>query len=275
MGSGFILNKAIEKYSKENFSVRILEECNSIEELNEKEKYWIKYFNADLSKDYYNIVAGGSNERAFRGKNNPMYGKHHTKETRKKMSENNNSWNRGTHGLFSKEHRDKISKSLKRHYSIPENIAKLSERFSGNKNGMYGKHLTEEAKRKMSNSLTGHEVSLETREKISKAKKGKPLSKETKEKISISRKGISPGNKNKISIYKDNKFIYIDKLELDNYITNGWKLGMGNTIKHSTTKNKVCINNGFKNKYIKEIELDYYLSIGWMKGGRKREQSKV
>lgn len=39
------LYKAIRKYGLENFSFEILEECK-IEQLNEKENYWIKYFNS-------------------------------------------------------------------------------------------------------------------------------------------------------------------------------------------------------------------------------------
>lgn len=38
-GSGKIIKEALKKYGKENFSVEILEECNTKEELFEKEKY--------------------------------------------------------------------------------------------------------------------------------------------------------------------------------------------------------------------------------------------
>ena len=40
-----ILYRAIRKYGLENFSFEILEECKA-EQLNEKENYWIKYFNS-------------------------------------------------------------------------------------------------------------------------------------------------------------------------------------------------------------------------------------
>lgn len=60
LGSGKLLQKAIKKYGKENFIKTILEYCSSEEELAEKEKYWIKLTNAQLSKLYYNIGEGGS-----------------------------------------------------------------------------------------------------------------------------------------------------------------------------------------------------------------------
>lgn len=60
LGSGTGFLKAVEKYGKENFKKEILEICTE-EELNEKEKYWIKYFNAYEDKNYYNLTEGGQN----------------------------------------------------------------------------------------------------------------------------------------------------------------------------------------------------------------------
>ena len=48
--------RAILKYSKENFKVEVLEECDS-SELNDKEKYYIKYY--DSYKNGYNSTKGG------------------------------------------------------------------------------------------------------------------------------------------------------------------------------------------------------------------------
>lgn len=59
LGSGVVLSKAITKYGIENFSKEIIEECNSKKELNEREKYWISYYNAVNSNDFYNIASGG------------------------------------------------------------------------------------------------------------------------------------------------------------------------------------------------------------------------
>lgn len=52
------LDVAIQKYGKENFTFKILEEC-SLEELNTKETYWIEYL--DTIKEGYNCNQGGDN----------------------------------------------------------------------------------------------------------------------------------------------------------------------------------------------------------------------
>jgi hypothetical protein len=58
-GSGVLIKRAIEKYGKENFKKEILEECNSNNELCEKEKYWINYYNSTNLNIGYNISKGG------------------------------------------------------------------------------------------------------------------------------------------------------------------------------------------------------------------------
>lgn len=54
------LYRAIRKYGLENFSFEILEEC-SIEQLNDREKYWIKYYDSFNREKGYNLTEGGQN----------------------------------------------------------------------------------------------------------------------------------------------------------------------------------------------------------------------
>ena len=58
-----ILHQAIRKYGIENFSFNIIEECNK-SELNEKEKYWIAYYNS--YKEGYNETTGGEAQESSR-----------------------------------------------------------------------------------------------------------------------------------------------------------------------------------------------------------------
>ncbi len=58
-GKDYILGKAIRKYGEKNFSIELIEEC-LIKELNDKEKYWISFFNSTNNKIGYNISIGGN-----------------------------------------------------------------------------------------------------------------------------------------------------------------------------------------------------------------------
>lgn len=55
----YVIGKAIRKYGEENFYIELLEEC-TIEELNDREKYWISYFNSTDNKFGYNMSIGGN-----------------------------------------------------------------------------------------------------------------------------------------------------------------------------------------------------------------------
>lgn len=54
--SQFYIHYALKKYGKENFSFEVIEECTR-DELDEKEKYWIAYF--DTYNNGYNLTPGG------------------------------------------------------------------------------------------------------------------------------------------------------------------------------------------------------------------------
>lgn len=79
LGSGIHLKEAIKKYGRSNFSKVIVDIGYSDGELNEKEMNLIKFFNADNSRDYYNISKGGCIEGKS-GSEAYWYGKHIPKE---------------------------------------------------------------------------------------------------------------------------------------------------------------------------------------------------
>jgi hypothetical protein len=83
-------------------------------------------------------------------------------------------------------------KSAERPTHSEETCRKLSEQKIGSKNPMYGRKISEDHKRKISESAKIHMrdryVSIETRQKMSKSQTGKKLSEETKIKIGLASK---------------------------------------------------------------------------------------
>lgn len=88
------LQRSYNTYGSDAFKFEILEYCD-IAILDEREKYWIKQYDAMNIHKGYNEEGGGNvgkevSERmreAKRGDKNPMYGKMASKETRQKMRE--------------------------------------------------------------------------------------------------------------------------------------------------------------------------------------------
>lgn len=62
-GQDYVIGKAIRKYGEDKFYIELLEECLE-EELNEREKYWISFFQATNNKFGYNMSIGGNSVRA-------------------------------------------------------------------------------------------------------------------------------------------------------------------------------------------------------------------
>lgn len=176
------IHRAIRKYGIENFKWNILCECDTINELNEMEKYYIKEYGT-FSKYGYNMTSGGKNyivsrkarknmSEAKSGKNHPNYGKHHLEEIRKKMSKS------AVGKKKSKEHKEKLR------------IAQTGRKYS------------EETKQKLSEMKMGHFVSVETRKKIGDVHKGKVVSDETRNKMRLAQTGSHHTEETKQKISK-------------------------------------------------------------------------
>lgn len=96
------LYSAMHKYGLESFSYKVLARANTIEELNNRETYYIKIFNT-LAPNGYNLSSGGKNAKpskmalanmkkakkgVYKGSSNPFFGKHHSAATKLKISRN-------------------------------------------------------------------------------------------------------------------------------------------------------------------------------------------
>ena len=65
IGSGKTLAKAIKKYGRNNFKCKVLEFCETRDELIEKERYYISLYNAVISENFYNIDDGRGNSHTY------------------------------------------------------------------------------------------------------------------------------------------------------------------------------------------------------------------
>lgn len=209
LGSGSLLRKAVKKYGKENFKVEMLCECDSKEELDEMEIYFIKQFDAKNNDNFYNLTPGGES-----GVGGPKFKGHkHTEESKKKISEGNKGANNKFFGKHHNEETKKImrEKAKKRKPVSQETREKLSKIHKGVK-------FTEEHKRKISEAQKGQNGN----------NYGKKLSKETKSKISNT---VS----NQIWMNDGNRSYRINKELVDEYIKKGFLLGRLSFKKGSTT----------------------------------------
>ena len=84
------IDRAINKYGKDNFSIELVEQCYSKQELDEKEKYWIKYYNSTNSTIGYNLTYGGDGGNTYLCKSNKEM-----QSIRKKISTSNTGKNNG------------------------------------------------------------------------------------------------------------------------------------------------------------------------------------
>lgn len=180
--------QSIRKLGLESFDVEVLYESPEFEDkkeldnlLNEMEIFFIEKY--DSINNGYNRTKGGAG----------MLGFSLSESAREAISRAN------TGRVFDKEHRNDCRIRIIKRWEDEEFRKKMSERFSGKGNPMYGVHLrgennpnfgkpkSEETKRKISEAKTGKPgtpVSEEHKRKLSELHKGKPKSESQRKKLS-------------------------------------------------------------------------------------------
>lgn len=241
-GSGRYLRNAFVKYGFENFSVEIIEYCETLQIQNEREKYWIKFY-MDRNVPMYNISKGGDGGDTYYALSESD--KHDRISKISEASHFHNlsktdrikAWEtRRKNGtdVFSVEQRMKMSKSHLGHKPSKESIAKRVKSRQGYKHSA-------ETIEKIRQANLGRKVSADTRKKLSESSKkrcGKLNSFYGKTHSEEVRKHIGEKSKEWFSTHKiiwvndGDKNTRIDILDLDKYEKLGYKRGRIKWAKH-------------------------------------------
>lgn len=171
IGSGALLKKAIAEYGRNNFICELIESCDTLEDLDVRERYWISYYNATEDKEFYNIAEGGTgssgivfgqrmaeawkdeNYRNIHIEGNKRYWKdpenHRIRTELNRKTDHKSVWTSELRNQQSDKQKIAWSNSelIERHrkhmkgiWSNPEMIEAQRERNTGSSNPSYGKH---------------------------------------------------------------------------------------------------------------------------------------
>lgn len=139
-GTGYkhqqFIYRAILRYGWDNVQHEIVADGLTHEQASALEIELIKAYDSVNPERGYNVSLGGDCGPGFSGEKHPMYGKHHTEESRRKMSESKQGripYNKGKH--LSEEHREKLRQAhvgLKQNRTLEWN-QKIAESNRGKK----------------------------------------------------------------------------------------------------------------------------------------------
>lgn len=159
------IDRAIQKYGRENFDYWCFEITDTNLQADQAETYWIVQMRHYLGKEnVYNVLNGGG---ARSGIDNPMFGKTHTKETRQFLSKINKGRPSPNKGKKTSEHTKKL----------------ISEKNKGKPAPNKGKKSSDEAKQKL--STTRIERGVAVGEKNPAAKLNQEIVKEIRSKYTL------------------------------------------------------------------------------------------
>lgn len=178
-----LLKKAFKKYGLDKFTINVLEKCE-IEKLDDREQYWMDYYEVTNRDKGYNICPIAGSTRGVKK----------SQEERKQMSERASQRIGDLNPFYGKKHSEETKEKIRKR--------KLNQKVS------------EETKLKLSQAHTGKKFSEERKMAISKGLKGKKRTKEHCEHISESKMGSTLSEEHKASISKTIRE-KIDKGEID------------------------------------------------------------
>lgn len=230
------LQNAYSHYDRGTFYVEILETLDQDEDINEREKYWIKQFNSSDREFGYNRTLGGDGGNGYvqcmtdeeivehnrkmseirTGKNNPLYGKH--------------MYTNGISIKYISDDEIDEYESNGWHPGAPDYVKEIEREANlGEKNGFWGKKHSQE----------------------------------TKEKISKSRSGELNCNYGKHIYHKGEMTKYISDDEVEQYELDGWIKGLADKTKEKISATKTGRKRDKPNKNTVKYLYNEMIFYGW------------
>ena len=237
LGSGKLINRAIEKYGYENFETNLICECYSKEELNAKEKFYIQELDSlYTSGKGYNISTGGDGGPTILN-TRMMNDGEHLKFVSVDEVDNylKNGWKLGP------------TSRIKQNFNLS---LKNRRSYSGENNPFYNKHHSENAKKL-----------------IGLASKGRCTGENNPAKRPDVRKKISENAKKPTNYFNTHKFRWITngciekRVDVCCEIPKGFYLGR---------LPQCIVTDGQVERHIPLKDLDKYISKGFHRGKLKR-----
>jgi group I intron endonuclease len=142
------VHRAMKKYDIENFTYEVIAMCKTQEDADQTEMLLIKQYDSHNKDNGYNVALGGDHawNAGLLKEQQPMFGKHHTEESKLKSSISNT----GKKKPKTEEWRKQMSEAHKGQVRSPEAIKKMLETKSKN---VY--KATQATKDKISKSRAG------------------------------------------------------------------------------------------------------------------------
>ena len=150
------LHRAMANYGVNNFTFEVIEQIDNTL-LNERQQYWIKFYNS-LAPNGYNLTQGGSGTKGY-SRSQTLNEKLKRQDSNKKFYINNpqakQKASQRTKKLWqNEEYRKKVTDSVHNFYDNHPDI------FSGENNPMYGKKHTQEAKEKIQQAANKRKLKI-------------------------------------------------------------------------------------------------------------------